>query len=216
MADKPMDKFKNAFDQRLPAEKALIAVIAAGVIFYGYLIFVSDPLKADIATLTLQVNNNETRTAALVSRQERAERSSQQDPNQAARAQLTKLVADESKARDQLEALTGSVIGPVEMNRLLTDVLNMQSGLYLQRAENVGARRVTASGTVAGQRIFRHDIVLEFEGDYLSTLRYLVYLESLSENFYWDAINIQPTQWPEASVRLELHTLSSEESFVGV
>lgn len=216
MADKQLDKLKHAFDQRLPAEKAVVAFITAAIIFYAYLIFVSDPVKADIARLTQQVSSNETRTLAMEARQQRAERSSTLDPNQAARAQLEQLIAAESKAAEQLEALTGSVIGPLEMNSLLTDVLSLQAGLNLKRVENLGARRVTSSGSVAGQRVYRHDIVLEFDGDYLSTLQYLVYLEGLSENFYWDAISIQPSEWPSASVRLQIHTLSSEESFVGV
>jgi MSHA biogenesis protein MshJ len=214
VADKPMIKLKNAFEARLPAEKAIIAFIVAAAIFYLYLIWVSDPVKADIATLKLQISNNQTRTTALEARELRAGTGSRLDPNLAARKQLEELIAKQANAREQLGALTGSVIGPVEMNSLLTDVLRLNSGLYLRRIANSGARRVAGGG--AGQQVFRHDLRLEFEGDYLSTLKYLVYLEGLSENFYWDSISIVPTQWPSASVMLELHTLSSQESFVGV
>lgn len=215
MADSPVIKLKNTFEARLPAEKAIIAFIVAAAIFYLYLLWVSDPVKADIATLKLQISNNQTRTTALEARQLRAETSSRLDPNLAARKQLEELIAKQAAAREQLDALTGSVIGPVEMNSLLTDVLSLNSGLYLRRVANSGARRV-AGGGGAGQQVFRHDLRLEFEGDYLSTLQYLVYLEGLSENFYWDSISIVSTQWPSASVILELHTLSSQESFVGV
>ncbi|MDX1491624.1 MAG: hypothetical protein R3332_10070 [Pseudohongiellaceae bacterium] len=214
MADKPMVKLKKAFEERPPAEKAIIAFIVCVGISYLYLILVSDPVKADIARLTQQISTDETRLSSLQARQQRAETRTLRDPNEAARAELAQLIERESRAREELDALTGSVIGPVEMNRLLTDVLNINDKLYLRRVENSGAQRIT--GGAGGQSVFRHNLSLEFEGDYLSTLQYLVYLESLTENFYWDSISIVPTQWPSATVRLELHTLSSEESYVGV
>lgn len=175
-------------------------------------------MKAEIETLDQQITSNENRLITMTNRASQAERSSAQDPNQAARQQLERLMTQESTARGQLAALTGSVVAPLAMNRLLTAVLDLHPDLYLVRVENQAPQQISGRSTDAtsAQRIFRHGLRLEFEGDYLSTLRYMVYLESLSENFYWDMISIVPEEWPRARITLEIHTLSLEESFIGV
>lgn len=218
MANPQIDKLREQFDARPAAEKFIVAVLLAGILFWLYLILISDPLKAEINEAKVQLSSTEARLAAMQTRQQRAEVSSQQDPNRAAREQLAKLVSDEAEARAQLNALTGSVISPLAMNSLLTSVLETQSGLSLKRVENLPPQQVTGNGAApaSGQRVFQHGLVMEFEGDFLSTLKYLVYLESLSENFYWDALSVVPSDWPTAKVKLELHTLSAEENFIGV
>ena len=69
--------------------------------------------------------------------------------------------------------------------------------------------------SISGQ-VYQHGIALEFRGDYFSTLRYLRLLEQLSDSFYWDSITFTQGDWPSATVRLQLHTLSTEEGFLGV
>ena len=51
---------------------------------------------------------------------------------------------------------------------------------------------------------------------FFSTLRYLRFLETMEQSFFWDSIEYEQALWPEARVILELHTLSSEEGFIGV
>ena len=213
-----MSKLREAFDVRPQGEKAILAVLLAVVIGWVYLTFVHGPLRLELTVLEQRIGAAQSDIVSLQLRQQNAEASSQDDPNRAARERLAELIVEGEAARTQLEALTGSVVTPIAMNRLLTDVLDMHPGLQLSKVENLPPQRVAGSSDVAGnaQSVFSHGLVLEFEGSYLSTLSYLLYLESLSENFYWDALSISSTEWPEATVKLELHTLSAEETFVGV
>jgi MSHA biogenesis protein MshJ len=213
-----LGKLRTAYISRPPAEKWLLAITLVVGIVWLYLSVLFDPLRAEIAALELQLGNAENRMITLQARQLRAETNSAEDPNRAARERLAALTVEERQARSQLEALTGSVVNPVAMNRLLTSVLELHPGLRLSKVENQPPRQLAGerAGVGNAQRIYRHDLLLEFEGDYLSTLSYLVYLESLSENFYWDALSVTPEEWPRSKVRLELHTLSGEGGFVGV
>lgn len=76
-------------------------------------------------------------------------------------------------------------------------------------------REIDADEEDTAGQVYRHGLVLQFRGSYFNTLQYLQYLESLSGSFYWDRLDFQVDDWPTASVTLELHTLSSEEGFVG-
>jgi hypothetical protein len=213
-----LGKLRTTYMSRPPAEKWLLAITLAAGIVWLYLTVLFDPLRAEIAALELQLSNAESRITALQARQLSAEASSAEDPNRAARDRLEELTVEERQARNQLEALTGSVVNPVAMNRLLTSVLELHPGLSLSKVENQPPQLLAGerAGVGNAQRIYRHDLLLEFEGDYLSALSYLLYLESLSENFYWDALSVTPEEWPLSKVRLELHTLSGEGGFVGV
>lgn len=213
-----LEKLQQAFETRPAAEKVILAVILGGLILWLYLILVSDPLKAEINSLQQQIRSSETRLVSMRNRAQQAESSSTEDPNRAARQQLERLLVQETRASEQLAALTGSVVPPVQMNRLLTGVLNLHPDLRLLKVENQVPQQISGNrvGAASAQRIFRHGLQLEFEGDYLSTLRYIVYLESLSENFYWDALSIVSEEWPRARINLEIHTLSQEQNFVGI
>ena len=151
---------------------------------------------------------------------------------------MSELIEEQSAVQNDIELLAGNLVSPNGMTQMLTGVLDSQEGLTLIKVENIAPRALTnglARGEVAaatttvsaattatsalrsvGFQVFRHGLILEFQGDYFSTLRYLMYLEEMDQSFFWDSFQFEQTLWPEARVRLELHTLSSEEGFIGV
>jgi MSHA biogenesis protein MshJ len=64
--------------------------------------------------------------------------------------------------------------------------------------------------------LYQHNLKIEFMGDYLSTYQYLRFLEEISASFFWDRLRIEQLEWPQAIIVLEIHTLSTEEGFIGV
>jgi len=178
---------------------------------------VSDPLAASVSTLDQQILTAQVQVSALKARQQEARQAGENDPNLFVREQLEELVVAEATARQQLEEINGSVISATTMNRLLSEVLGTHEGLRLVRLENRPAERLVGNDlSETAQLMYRHGLVLEFEGDYLSLLKYLVYLEGLSENFFWESLSITPGEWPVSAIRMELSALSPEESFVGI
>jgi MSHA biogenesis protein MshJ len=137
---------------------------------------------------------------------------------------------EQNSVQGDIESLAGNLVSPNGMTQMLTGVLDSQEGLTLVKVENVAPVALTNGLEVAraaasdggdslrsiGFQVFRHGLILEFQGDYFSTLRYLLYLEGMEQSFFWDSFEFEQTVWPEAKVRLELHTLSSEEGFIGV
>jgi len=212
-----LGEWRDRYEARPRAEKGIILAVTLLVIFWGYLVGISDPLAASIAALDQQIVTSQAQLASLQARQQEARQASENDPNLFARAQLEELVAAEVLARRQLEEINGSVISATTMNRLLQEVLGAHDGLRLVRLENRPAVRLVGNDlSETAQLMYRHGLVLEFEGDYLSLLRYLVYLEGLSENFFWESLSITPGEWPKSAIRIELSALSPEESFVGI
>jgi MSHA biogenesis protein MshJ len=211
-------KAAGAYEQRPTAEKIIIAVLLVAVIGWLWLITLSDPLRSGIAEAERDIRTSEARMVSLEARAAQARAEAEEDPEQVERDRISRLVDQQQEVDVRIEELAGRLVPPDAMTRLLTTVLNEQSGLELQHVQNMAPRplRSTEAGDepVRGQ-VYRHGLVLEFRGSYFNTLRYLQYLESLSESFFWDSLHFHVHEWPMSSVKLELHTLSSEECFVG-
>ena len=107
-------------------------------------------------------------------------------------------------------------VTPEEMAVLLQQMLAHQHGLELIRLETLGARPLGDDKQKPKIPLFTHDLVLEFRGSYLDILRYLERLESLSAGIHWDGFHLEAEEWPTNQVRLELHTLSLSEDWIGV
>lgn len=211
-------KVADAYEQRPPAEKAIIAVLVVGMVGWLWLITVFDPARADITDVERRIATSEARISSLQARSDQARADAEDDPEQAVREQIGRLIEQQRQVDRDIEELAGRLVPPNEMTRLLTTILEEQSGLDLQRVENTGPdelRSMDADDEGDTGQVYRHGLVLEFQGSYLNTLQYLLYLESLSESFFWDSLQFRIDEWPTARVTLELHTLSSEEGFVG-
>ena len=215
------DRLSSAFAQRPPAEKVIIAVLVIGVVAWLWLMLFFDPARARIDEAQRGLQTTEAQISGMETRARQARTQLQQDPEQALREQISDLMARQQEVDREIAELAGRLVPPNEMTSLLTTVLDEQSGLTLARVENrqpQPLRTVEASGEEGEQpigQVWRHGLTLEFSGSFFNTLRYLEYLESLSARFFWDGLQFTVEDWPTARVTLQLHTLSSEEGFVG-
>jgi MSHA biogenesis protein MshJ len=231
-----MDRFIRNVEKRSQAEKLLVLFVLIVGIVMGYLTYVSDPLNAsleaaerDIETATRQIRSQQTSYTQKVAL-------SQDDPNRFANERLAVIRTEQEQLDAEINRLARELVTPANMTSILTAALQQQSGLELIQIQNTGAvplrtgisSQSRAPSSVAGEspasevvrnitgQVYQHGITLSFRGDFFSTLRYLRLLEDLSDSFYWDSVSFTQGQWPMATVRLQLHTLSTEEGFLGV
>ncbi|HDZ09336.1 hypothetical protein [Pseudohongiella sp.] len=221
---------EDRFNDRSLAEKSLISVLVLVCLVWAVSAWYLTPRIESNDRLMQQITVAESERVLMQQRERQAEISAAEDPNQAARVRIERAIAAQADLQGDIEQLAGNLVTPQSMTRLLTSMLENQPGLDLVRVENrepAPMRQGVANpapGNDAGQdrdsdgggQIFRHSLVLELEGDYLSLIVYLQRIESFNERFFWDQITFQRTEWPTGLMTLELHTLSTEEGFVGV
>lgn len=211
------------FDDRKKSEKWIIAVLIVALLVWLYTELQLAPLSADRATLAQQITSSQTRLLAMQTREQIAIQSAQEDPDRAANDRLARLIAEQQRAQGEIEGLAGNLVTPYAMTQMLTTVLDRQPGLVLVRVENKMPEPMRTASQVSGEgdeeplaQVYKHGLIIEMQGDYFALLNYLTYLENLSERFFWDQVHFQQSAWPGATIILELHTLSTEEGFVGV
>lgn len=227
-----LNKFTDWFDVRPQAERFILAGLGFGGLIYLFVIMLHDPAQQEIASLDRQLSTVQRRLIEQQTSAAELQLSGVEDPDSFIRERLASLMQEQSVIQSDIELLAGNLVSPNGMTQMLTGVLDKQEGLTLIKVENISPRALTngdaplrpeagASGArtplrSTGFQVFQHGLVLEFQGDYFSTLRYLLFLETMEQSFFWDSFQFEQTLWPEARVRLELHTLSSEEGFIGV
>jgi len=211
------------FDERPPVEKLLLAVLVLGGLLWAWIAFVYSPVSAETAAAKRQLLLSRAELVDLQLREANAIAASAADPNEPVRQRIARAIDAQGKLDREIQAMAGNLVTPQSMTRMLTSILERQTGLVLVRVENrppevvrAATPAANATDTQAQQRIFKHSIVVELTGDYLNLIAYLRRIESFPERFFWDVVSFNQTEWPEASITLELHTLSTEEGFLGV
>lgn len=232
--EQKLNQLVRRIEGRPQAEKIIGLLMIVSAMIMGYLTWVYDPLTAaraaaaqDIAAVEQQIQAQQAAYSQKVAQ-------SQEDPNRFANERLSVIRVEQEQLDREISGLAGELVTPSNMTRILTAALQGHEGLELVQIQNSSAEPLrtgvdtqpgalldeteTAASrvirNVSGQ-VYRHGISLEFRGDYFSTLRYLLLLEQLTDSFYWDSITFTQSQWPSATVRLQLHTLSTEAGFLG-
>lgn len=223
-------------DSRKQSEKMLILFVLVASIMMGYVSFVFDPVSTEIAQLEADVNNHERQIAGQQSSYAAMLAASQEDPSRFANDRMSVITGELQALDREITNLAGDLVTPGEMTRILTSVLSRYSGLELISFENKQAEPLRTGldnsttdiaandgeipafsndAQIEGQ-VFAHGLTLEFRGDFFTTLKYLRFLEEISGSFFWDSISFRQVSWPDAIVTLEIHTLSTDEGFIGV
>jgi MSHA biogenesis protein MshJ len=218
-------------ESRTLAEKAAVFLLLLSGLAMAYLTFVSDPLKAEIATARGQIQSVTGQIGSQQSSYQNMLAASTEDPNKFANDRLAVVEREQAELDRQINALAGDLVTPGDMTGILTSVLQRQSGLELISFQNLDVRPLlgdvsaaaqnAAEGGVAAQsaipgQVFEHGLQLQFQGDAFSTLKYLRFIEEISGSFFWDSIEFAITAWPEAMINLQIHTISTNTGFIGV
>ncbi len=211
-------------DARTARERGLLLAAAVVAVAGAWKLALWDPLEEARARAAVELPVLDAQLPALREQLDRLEQALSSDPDASARERRQALLDERGQLDGRLAELTEGLIPPEEMAGVLREMLRAEPGLALVRLEALPAEPVrlaetpAAAGAAAATAaaLFKHGMVIELTGDYLATLRYLESLESLPWRFFWDGLDYQVAEHPRARVRIELHSLSLREGFVGV
>lgn len=214
----------DRFDERPALEKMLVALVLVSSLIWAYSAFVSGPVRADSVNLERQIVLVRNELITLQQREQTAIQTGMADPNEPVRVRIQRAIDAQSRLDTDIQQLAGNLVTPQSMTRMLTSMLERQSGLTLVSIENAQpeiVQRAANAGDVSatqqrGQNIYKHGLSIQLEGGYLALISYLRRIESSPERFFWDQMTFTQIEWPRATITIELHTLSTDEGFVGV
>ncbi len=208
-------------DGRTPRERFLLLLTAGAVVWIAWSSLVMDPLSRQRDAVRARLEESIQQTRDLEQQAHTLARRLAESPDAANRRSEARLREAIGSLDTRLAELHLGVVSPSETARVLEELLDREKQLQLVRLETQppkSAFGVDASSKAAGSgpQLFQHDVVIELEGTYLSTLRYLRAIQALPWRLYWDEFHYVVTEHPEAHITIRLHTFGFEEAWIGV
>jgi len=158
------------------------------------------------------------------------------DPNKAIRIKISQFETKLNKADAELLKLTSDLINPVQMRYALLDLLKVEKGVSLLSFELLGAQPLLEKNSKSADdvlteddkantqlavehsqlNLYRHVIKLKLSGGYFELRDYLLQLEQLQWQFFWQSFNFEVQEYPESELEIIIYSLSTKQEFVGV
>lgn len=135
------------------------------------------------------------------------------DPQAAQRRRLEQLQASLLEVDQQLNQ-EANYVSAADNRALLRALLNQASKVKVQSAQALPAELIYQDEMNQDTGIFRHRLQLVIRGNYFSLSNYLQQLEKLEWSFYWQRLDYNVLQAPEAELTLEIYTISLERDYV--
>lgn len=206
----------------------LITAIAVPVVLI-YVLLIEQPLQSlqstpkQIAAIEKELKHQQRLLEFLEKKEVR-------DPNVAARTELKDLRKQLKEANNNVRQAARNLVSPQQMLTLLRSVLENEQGAELISARSLPVQNVQLGHSVKSEDnevaseensnaatavIYMHPFELELQGNYQGVYDYLRKVEQLDGVFFWDLLEYGVEEYPNAKVRIQIHTLSYEEGWLG-
>lgn len=207
----------------LLSKREKVLTLTAGVVLIvlvGFTFFIEPALK-DWEKYRADIAAEEMRQRPLLQRQQVYVEALGEDPDAALKEELTALSQSLTELNEAFEAEFAKLVDPAAMGPLIKQVFQHAGALTLD--EMVTLPVINMIKPNAGEQkpiekrsLFQHGIRLTFTGTFFDVQQFIAKLESQTSQFYWHSLDYQVTDYPNASVTMQVSTLSSQEAFIGV
>jgi len=203
------------FDDLAIRKKILITFSAMILVFFLFDIFwLSDKVKEK-----KQLNSNITRLEQQVEQLTKTKnevmfsiKNIQDDPNEKEVGLIKEKI---EKARVELENKSISLVKPEEMAVLIEKIIKTSKTLKLVSLNKKIATPLFESNDNSPVEMFRHPLVLNFEGGYMNTMKFIQKLESMEQKLIFDHFVFSVEEYPVSKVSLAVSTLSLSKKWIG-
>jgi MSHA biogenesis protein MshJ len=204
-------------------ERLILVVVSVLVLHLAWDLYFFTPLQSEGEKITDKITETQKEVARMEQEVQGFRKIFEHDPDAQNRTRIQAVEKEIELLNERIQQLAEVMIEPQQMVLLLEELLQREQNLRLVKLENIEPRPFLktaeteeVAATSQGVNLYQHGFVIEFEGDFRSTLSYLKELEKLPWRFFWDGVTFDIQEYPKARVRIELHTLGLSEGWIGV
>jgi MSHA biogenesis protein MshJ len=208
--------YAERIDNATLRERVMLFMAAALVLVFIFYVALIKPLREGQRRLSagVAVNERELRTIQGEVQRLLSARTSNPDARNRERAAVL---------REELAVLDGQIADeqrrfttPQRMRDVLEEMLQREKRLRLIDLKTLPVTDMAATQAQSGRRVFRHGVELTLAGSYLDLHGYLSALEGLSTQLYWGRAEMSVTEYPVATLKLTVYTLSFDQAWLVV
>lgn len=209
-------------DARSKREKILLLVVGIVVVYLIWEQLLWKPAQASISAVRDEILQTKEEVATTTSEMAAVIAASQDDKRPLLKKQRDMLLQELETIEEEIKSFSENNVPPSQMATMLERVLADYQGLklvFMQRLpidNSEGSNEEDATDDDGLDGVYKHPFLLVLEGNFFDALAYLQQLESLDWHFYWDEFQLDVKQYPAATIVIKVHTLSEQESWIGV
>lgn len=225
-----IQQLMEKIDSRVMRERVLIFITSLAVMFLLWNFLLQGHFDKERKALDLDAQKIAAERATLEARISEVTLAMASDPAIGKNTEIAGLNKRIVEVETQLSGLSQGLISSSQLPRALEEVLQKTSAINvlqvrtlpaseLRLAAKVETSSIAASTTndeEGGTGVYKHAVLIRVSGSYSQLIQLMREIESLQWKFYWESLDYQVTQYPEAVIDIRVFTLSSEEGLFGV
>lgn len=206
------NRFQKSFNQLELRERKLVFITSTVLLLAIFIFLIWQPMivkwQASANSSGQLIQQADLAQAAIASLKENAVR----NVNKPYKEKITALHARLKKQQHKIDTITSALISPKNMPEVFSKLLN-RNDLTLESVSNQDAEAVNISTNAQEDSLlFKHGLLLEMKGQFLSGLNYIKQMEKQDWQLYWDELNYVTKKYPQGVLTLKVHTLSTSDS----
>jgi MSHA biogenesis protein MshJ len=219
------ERYSARIDAASLRERAMLFAAAALVLVTVLQSLFIEPQLREQRRLAAEQAQRQAESAKLQAELQKLVLSRRNDPDVEARQRIAAL-------RDELQSLNGQIAeqqkkftAPDQMRTVLEEMLARNRKLKLVDLKTLPAATLSdakaqegskGQGSAAERLIYRHGLEVTLSGTYLDMLAYLSELEHLPTQMYWGSMDFSVSEYPNATLKLVVYTLSLDRAWMVV
>ena len=210
-----LQRYLERIDNATLRERALLFAAAALVLVFAVNAVLLKPLRDTQRRLGAELAQRQGELRTVQAELQRMGRARAADPDARNRARAAELRAELAAFDAKIAAEQRRFTSPQRMRTVLEEMLGRDRRLRLVDLKTLPITDLSSRGQ-AGRRVFRHGVELTLAGGYLDLHAYLKALEGLSTQLYWGRADMTVTEYPVATLKLTVYTLSFDQAWLVV
>ncbi|MBY0574597.1 MAG: MSHA biogenesis protein MshJ [Undibacterium sp.] len=212
----------------------LVFILTVGVLLLAH-VFLFDPLRKKLHQLEDKNHKEQAQIVGLQSEIEQRMAGIKVDLDAEIKQGIVVARQRLKTLDNDLQDVQRNLVLPEKMDAFLEGILKRNKNLQLASLRSLpvvnlietpvsignatdptGKENHTNFAIPAERSIYKHEVELVVQGNYLDMLAYLRELEAMPERVYWSKSSLQVVEYPKARLSLNLFTLSLEKKWINL
>ncbi len=211
-----LKQYAERVDHASLRERVLVFLATALILVYVLNAVLITPVRDEQRRLTVSIAQNERELRTIQGEVQRLVRARASDPDVRNRERAAVLRAEIADLDGRIAEEQRRFTTPQRMRDVLEEMLQREKRLRLIDLKTLPVADMSASQAQGERRVFRHGVELTLAGSYLDLHAYLAALEGLSTQLYWGRAEMSVAQYPVATLKLTVYTLSFDQAWLVV
>lgn len=210
-----LKQYAERIDNASLRERVLVFLATALILVYVLNAVLITPLRDEQRRLSSSIAQNERELRTIQAELQRLVRARASGPDVRNRERVAALRAEIADLDGRIAEEQRRFTTPQRMRDVLEEMLEREKRLRLIDLKTLPVTDMASQGQ-AGRRVFRHGVELTLAGSYLDLHAYLAALEGLSTQLYWGRAEMSVAEYPVATLKLTVYTLSFDQAWLVV